>query len=121
MAKIKLEVGMRMKCATYGEGRITALHPYYYRGIVLRIGECYYKYFNDGRYHNGTLPTLKLLNTAFTEGLEVECCIYGEGTVCGVSESQVNVFFASGALQPYTLDGCIGQYANQTLFPKFTV
>jgi hypothetical protein len=126
MSKVKLEVGMCMKCATYGEGKITALHSGGNRDIALKIGESYYKYFNDGRYHNGTLPTLKLLNIPFTEGLEVECDIYGKGVVYAVNPDKdtalsILVQLADGRFIHYTLDGRIDLKANQTLFSKYEI
>jgi len=123
MSKIKLEVGMRMKCAMYGEGELTSLSDGSV-AISLKINERYIRYFNDGRYTNGALPTLKLLNIPFTEGLEVECDIYGKGLVIAANDAvdlPIVVSFDKGLTEAYTADGRINQYANQTLFPKYEI
>lgn len=124
MSKIKLQNDMRMKCALYGEGIITSLERGDDRSIVLNINERYHRYFNDGRLENGTLPTLKLLNIPFTEGMDVECDIYGKGVVIQIVKHglyQVEVEFENGDIHSYLPDGRFTENANITLYPQFIV
>jgi len=128
MSKIKLEAGMRMKCTFLGSGHISHIR----KGnisfpIKLSLdGGSNYDFTKEGRYLLSSNPTLKLLNIPFTEGLEVECDIYGSGVVYAVNPDtdtmlSILVQLADGRFIHYTLDGRIDLKANQTLFPKFTI
>jgi len=130
MSKIKLEVGMRTVCAIQGNGVIDsfdyeddlAINIKSERGAILH-------YWRDGNFGLQYKPTLKLLNIPFTEGLEVDCLIYGSGVVKTVLPNEealldcfnIEVEFSNGVIETYTLDGRINLHANQTLFPKFTI
>jgi len=122
MSKIKLEVGMRTVCAIQGNGVIDsfdyeddlAINIKSERGAILH-------YWRDGNFGLQYKPTLKLLNIPFTEGLEVECDIYGGGVVRAVSEDKMTVYFDVDVYRNYTLDGRIDHKAHKTLFPKFTI
>lgn len=126
MSKVKLEVGTPVSCIVNGKGEIFRLSP--------EMTYAIYAGFDTGREVSFTVdgkeveqdanPTLKLLNIPFTEGLEVECDIFGSGTVCnakGNGSHPIGVFFNSGVLEVYTADGRINKDANQTLFPKYEI
>jgi len=127
MSKIKLEVGMRMKCAMHGEGDISAVanKKEFYPIMIFFEGEKEHRvYTEDGRFDFHYNSTIKLLNIPFTEGLEVECDIYGSGVVIQVLKNgtyQVEVKFESGDIHSYLHDGRFTERANITLFPKFTI
>jgi len=128
MSKVKLKVSMRMKCAMHGEGDISAIgaKKEYYPIMVFHESDREHRiYTEDGRFDFHCNPTLKLLNIPFTEGMEVECDIYGSGKVNRIYESTakypVYVIFETGDEIVYTLDGRISQNANQTLFPKYEI
>jgi len=130
MSKVKLEVGMRMKCAMYGEGEVVSLSKN--KAFSIRIcfrGDNLEDYLEDGKYLHDRITKLKLLNIPFAEGMEVECDIYGSGVVKTVLPNEealldcfnIEVEFTNGVIETYTLDGRINLHANQTLFPKFTI
>jgi len=128
MSKIKLEVGMRMKCAMHGEGDISAVanKKEFYPIMIFFEGEKEHRvYTEDGRFDFHCNSTIKLLNIPFTEDMEVECDIYGSGVVTKIHENimyqKVQVSFSGKLDQYYTEDGRINTSANQTLFPKFTI
>jgi len=126
MSKIKLVSGMAVKCLVGGKGKIVKIHQDEEYCIELSLDNGKeFGYLKDGSNGYSLNPTLKLLNIPFTEGLEVECDIYGSGKVNRIYESTakypVYVIFETGDEIVYTLDGRISQNANQTLFPKFTI
>lgn len=127
MSKIKLEVGMRMKCAMYGEGvlkNVSTMIDTFPISFISDLEDLEHQYTYKGQYNIGLIPTLKLLNIPFTEGLEVECDIYGKGLVIAANDAvdlPIVVSFDKGLTEAYTADGRINQYANQTLYPQFTI
>ncbi len=128
MSKIKLAAGMKAQCVINGIGTIEDCTE---DGSIYPIGVDFPSHFitftREGREHEDQAnPTLKLLNIPFTEGLEVECDIFGKGVVYHVSSESntmkyVSVRFDNDVLKSYTLDGRIGTKANQTLFPKYEI
>jgi len=127
MAKVKLKVGMRMKCAMYGECTITKVGTMldtFPVILVSDIEDLEVQYTYKGQYNIGLKPTLKLLNIPFTDDMEVECDIYGSGVVTHINTDPVKpigVLFDNGDVAYYLTDGRISPSANQTLFPKFTI
>jgi len=120
MSKVKLEVGMRIAHPIYGDGKITVIDNSEY----LPIGVTYDNGTEFGYFADGEIFRNKLLNIPFTEAMEVECDIYGSGTVCnakGNGSHPIGVFFNSGVLEVYTADGRINKDANITLFPKYEI
>jgi len=126
MSKIKLASGIEVSCIVNGLGYIDYIdrnsdtYP-----IVCEFNRGQLSYTKDGKEVNSDYsPTLKLLNIPFTEAMEVECDIYGSGTVCnakGNGSHPIGVFFNSGVLEVYTADGRINKDANITLFPKYEI
>jgi len=121
MSKIKLEVGMRMTHPIYGNGTISTIDNSEY----LPIGVTYDNGTEFGYFAEGEIFRNKLLNIPFTEGMEVECDIYGLGVVAKIHENimcqKVQVSFSGKLDQYYTEDGRINTSANQTLFPKYNL
>lgn len=120
MSKIKSEVGMRMKCAISGEGNIQfTTNPDYPLQFKSKT------YTEDGKIllSVNILPTLKLIGEPFTQGLGVDCDIFGGGVVRSIYEGikSVYVLFENGHEQVYTSDGRIFPKANITLFPKYEI
>jgi hypothetical protein len=124
MSKIKLEVGMRTVCAIQGNGVIDSFDYDDDLAINIRSDKgAILHYWKDGNFGLQYKPTLKLLNIPFTEGLEVECDIFGSGVVSSIYEGikSVYVLFENGHEQVYTSDGRIFPKANITLFPKYEI
>lgn len=126
MSKVKLEVGMSMWCAIKGNLAIQRIDTKLAYPIILNAGGLEtVTYHEDGSHFTGFNPTLKLLSIPFTEGLEVECDIYGKGKVIKLFERTDNypviVAFDNAKDASYTLDGRIDILANQTLYPQFTI
>jgi len=119
---------MPMKCAMFGKGEIRNINPESDRPIYIAFAnDSSNVYSADGKLFQVVSPTLKLLNIPFTEGMEVECDIYGSGAVAqvvqGLHENNkiIIVLFDNGTGKRYTFDGRIDNDANQTLFPKYEI
>lgn len=125
MSKIKLAAGMAAKCLIKGNLTIESVLPHLSYPIMAKAeDEQSFVYLSDGSYERDMQPTLKLLNIPFTEGLEVECDLYGKGVVSLIdtgSPLPVMVFFESNYTETYTIDGRITRDANITLYPKYEI